>query len=316
MNKLFKNVLTLLLVGITLPSFAQNQWIGQLSLSDFDCNNKTACYTLSVKGVGEQSWALGDQNYRFFFDADNISISSVASLLPMEFYSEVQTDEILEIIGQNQEAFSPLDNIDDNLGFLDFNIIAYGKQFPHLVKQINNESFLSVAEICLEISEEMVNNTGEEYAMNLIFSRPLTAGQITNQYSVISEIDEANHTKSTQPVGFLDIEYGAGLEAQLGELCQLLNSTEEPNVLENSRLNFYPNPCPLGEKLIYSSVVMTNDAHEIFIYNSAGQLIKHYPNLPVGNNSIKIEDHMSPGAYFVHLKSEKYQVMKELIVVK
>lgn len=315
MNIIIKNISTILLLAIGLPTIAQNQWIGLLSLSDFDCDNQTACYRLSIKGVGEESWALGDQNYRFFFDADNISINTVTSLLPTEFYSAAQTDEILEIIGQNQEAFSPLDHIDDNLGFLDFSILAYGKQFPHLVKQVNNETFLPIAEICLDLSEEMVNNTGEEYAMNIIFSRPATAGQITNQYSVISEINESNRTKSTTSVGFLDVEYSAGLDAQLGDLCQLLD-TDELNVLEKSRLNLYPNPYHVNEELTYESILVTNKIHEIFIYDSNSQLVQHFTNLPSGNNTIKLNDQLPAGVYFVHLKSEKYEVMKELIVVR
>lgn len=309
-------MIALFLAGITLPGFAQNQWIGQLSLSDFDCDNQTACYTLSLKGVGEDSWALGDQNYRFFFDADNISISSVVSLLPTELYSNAQTDEILEIVGQGQEAFSPLDNIDDNLGFLDFNIVAYGKQVPHLAKQVNSESFLPVAKICLELADEMMNNIGEEHAINFIFSRPLTAGQITNQYSVVSEVYEANHTRSTESAGFLEIEYNAGLEAQLGKLCELLETSDEPNVLKKSRLNLYPNPYRLDEKLTYESALISEEDHEILIYNSHGQLIKHYPNLLAGNNSIKLEYEMPAGVYIVHLKSDKHHVMKELIVVE
>ena len=303
------------MVVVPLCSFAQKEWIGQLSLSDFDCDNHTACYTLSIKGVETEPWALGDQNYRFFFDADHISIQSIESLLPTEFYSEIQTDEILELVGQNQEAYSPLDHIDDNLGFLDFNIIANGKQYPDLVRQVSNLTFLPIAEICLEVSEEMFTNTGADYAMNFYFSRPLTAGQITNQFSVISEIDAPNHTRATQPIGFLDIEYNSGLEAQLGAVCQLLNDTKEENLLENSRLEFYPNPFKLGEVLTYSSVLLTNEAHDIIIYDSKSRIVKSFEQLPAGNNQVEFDAPLSEGVYFVHLKSGQHQVIKELIVI-
>lgn len=313
MTTSIKKIFTLLLVVITLPTFAQNQWIGQLSLSDFDCNNQTACYTLYIKGINSEPWALGDQNYRFFFDADNISISSVTSLLPDDFYSTAQIDEILEIVGQNQEAFSPLDNIDDNLGFLDFNILAQAKQFPSLVKQISNESFVEIAEICLEVSADLMENTGEEYAMNLLFSRPLTAGQITNQYIVISEISEANRTKATQSVGFLDINYSTGLDAQLGELCRIVNTEE--NILNDRKVSFFPNPYRVGETLTYDAVLIAKTGHEITIYDNKSQLVKHFPKLAAGNTSIEIEERLPAGVYFVHLKSENHQVMKELIVI-
>lgn len=313
MKRLMKNCLIAFGLTACFPAFAQNAWIGQLSLSDFDCENKTACYTLGVKGIEYESWALGDQNYRFFFDAGNLSITSVTSLLSTALYSEVQIQEVLELVGQNQEDFSPLDNIDDHLGFIDFNIIAQAKQLPHLAKQISNEAFTNIAEICLEVSPELMENVGEEYAVNLLFSRPLTAGQITNQFSVISEIDAPNHTRATNDIGFLDVNYNVGLEAQLGEICQLLNSDKEID-LTNNRLTLFPNPYAHGEMLTYHADIITEVAHSATVYDATGQVVEAFGNLPAGNKKLKFQNQLPAGVYIFHLKSDTHQFMEELII--
>lgn len=315
MKSLLKKCLLLFGMGVATTGFAQNQWIGQLSISNFDCETQTACYVIGLKGVKFEGWALGDQNYRFFYDADNISIASVTSLLPEALYSNAQIDEVLELTGQNQEVYSPLDNIDDNLGFLDFSIVSYTKQFPAAAKQISNEKFQPIAEICLEVSAEMMENTGEEYAMNILFSRPLTAGQITNQYSVISEIDAPNHTKTTNPVGFLDITYNVDLDAQLGEICDLLNDTKEEDILNQSRLTLFPNPYVLGEVLTYQSEFLSESMHDITIYDSNSRVIQRFANLSAGNQELKISDGFATGVYFFHINSGQHQFMEELIVI-
>jgi hypothetical protein len=316
MQFFLKKILLLFGMAAATTGFAQNQWIGQLSISDFDCENQTACYILGIKGVESEAWALGDQNYRFFYDAENISIASVTSLLPEALYSSAQLDEVLELTGQNQEIYSPLDNIDDNLGFLDFNIVSYAKQFPAAAKQISNENFQPIAEICLEVSAEMMQNTGEEYAMNILFSRPLTAGQITNQFSVISEIDVPNHTKATSSVGFLDITYDVGLDEQLGQICELLNDTKEETILNQSRLTLFPNPYMIGEVLTYQSEFLSQSAHNITIYDANAKVIKQITNLPAGNQQIKIQDQLVAGIYLFHVQSGQHQFMETLIVVK
>lgn len=315
MKSLVKNFFILLAMGLPFSGFAQNEWIGQLSLSDFDCDNHTACYQLGIKGINEDPWALGDQNYRFFFDANNLSITGITSLLPAALYSQIQTDEILEIVGQNQESFSPLDNIDENLGFLDFNIVAYSKQFPNIAKQISNQTFTPIAEICLEVSADLMENVGEEYATNILFSRPLTAGQITNQYSVISEIDAPNHTKATNGIGFLDVTYNAGLDAQLGQICQLLNDNDEI-LLNQDRMTLFPNPYVIGETLNYQSEFMSQSIHEITIYDSNSRVIETFQELPVGNTAIKISKSLAAGVYLFHIKSDKHQFLEELIVIQ
>lgn len=313
MNSLIKNMLILFsAMSISFSLTAQNQWVGKLSLSDIDCNRQTACYKLAIKGTANQAWKLGDQNYRLFFDAAKISIIEVTSLLPANFYNDAQVNEILELTGLGQEAFSPLDNIDKNLGFLDFNIVAYRKQLPHLATEINKNEFMPIAEICVEVSEEMLNNTGEENALNLLFSRPETAGQITQQFTVLSELDMPNHTIPTEVMEFVDVTYDNGYDGQLGMFCRF----EKEEVEDNARLKLFPNPTTLQETLTYKTMLSEEEGtHDVIIQDVTGRIVADYRQLASGNQEIRLPANLSIGTYIFKILSEKRSFTDKLVIV-
>lgn len=307
-----KNILFLCCFGSTLSVAAQHQWMGKLSLTDLDCEQQQACYTLSIKGVEAATWALGDQNYRLFFDASQASIQSVNPLLPENYYSHPQVNEVLEIVGQGQEAFSPLDEIDSHLGFLDFSIIAYNKQSPNLVSQITLRDYTGVAEICLEVADELLEESNEENALHLYFSRPETAGQITNQFAVISAISAPNKTVTTQAVAFVDVNVELGMDAQLAEVCELLSSSS--TILNQTHMNLYPNPYLLGKSLNYETNLSLDGEHNVLLYDVKGKLIKTYQNLPAQNRAIQLPVNLASGIYFFHLKTKKHHLTDVLVV--
>ena len=309
-----KYLFSFLLASASLAAFGQHKWYGDLKLASFDCENHQACYELSVQGIGSDAWALGDQNYRFLYDAERISIESVVSLLPNGPYSQVQLNEDITIAGQGQEAFSPLDAIDHHLGFLDFSIISYSKQNPAEAIQINGAAPTPVAKICIQVAPELMENIGEEYAVQLYFSRPATAGQVTNQFSVISEVHEPNRTCSTQPVGFVDLDFDTNADAKLGEVCQA--SAIKDGAMAYGRLRIYPNPSPAGREVHYESYLSLEKGHSVLVYNEQGEIVAMYDELPAGNDRIKLPDNLAEGVYFVKVKSETIETVEELVVMR
>lgn len=317
MKILFKHISIVLFMALSISVMGQeHEWIGELKLSGLDCEARTACYTLQIINAQPTSWALGDQNYRLFFDADNASVVSVESFLPTGYYSEAMINEVLEVVGQGQEDYSPLDKIDDNLGFLDFSILAYNKQSPDQVKKINNSSFTPVAQICLEVSDEMFIEGGEENAMHLYFSRPSTAGMITNQFALISALDAPNHTATTRSVGYSDIGYSSGLDGQLGKICNLLDEEEDIISAQEGKLSLFPNPYSSGERLIYKGDLFTAKVHDIIIYNSEGKVVTEFTNLPEGNDRIEMPKNLRKGVYLFHIQSNQLHHTEQLIVVE
>ena len=291
---------------------AQEQWIGKLTLNSFNCETQRVCYAIEIKGVSEEPWALGDQNYRLFYDGDNISVNSVYSLLSSSTYSTAQTDEVMEIYGQGQESYSPLDNIDDNLGFIDFYIISYAKQNPSQAAQINSSEFTPVAKICVDVSDEMLE-IGEENAMHLYFSQASTAGQITNQHTLVTEIDASNHTTSTNPIGFLDITYNSGLEGQLGALCSTSN-VEDLSTL-NESLVLFPNPIATSSLLNYEVKGLTSQKHDVIIYDLNYKVVDTFSGLSINNKTVRIKSNLAGGVYIFKVQSEGYQQMKEFVIM-
>ena len=181
------------------------QWDIQFTRSSVDCDAGQVCYQLELQNTAGADWGLGDQNYRFFYDADLMNVTSVSSLLPTEYYNPAQIDQNFHTSGQGQEASSPLDNIDDNLGFLDFNIVQYNKSHPLSTTQILTNSYTPIAIICADVITEVINNVGEENCLGFYHSRPSTAGSFTNQYTVITENDSPESTIETSGENYNDI---------------------------------------------------------------------------------------------------------------
>ncbi len=309
MNKMNVFIVFIFSVLGTFPLVSQSNWIGKLSLSDLDCDNLEATYTLSIKGLDAETWALGDQNYRFFFDAENLSMLSVQSLLPENVYANAQINELLEITGQGQETFSPLDAIDSHLGFLDFNIVAYKKNTTASI-QINALKYTPIAELKLAVASELIE--AEAPPVQIYFSRAETAGQITKQFATISEIDAPNHTKATNSVTFLDVNEEIGLDAQLAEVCGLLSSTED--FLDQQQLSIFPNPHALGTPLNYETALARDAVHDVLVYDVQGTLLNRYSKLPAQNKQIQLPLNLASGTYFFHLKTDKHHLIKTLIV--
>ncbi|MFK7932425.1 MAG: T9SS type A sorting domain-containing protein [Saprospiraceae bacterium] len=313
----FKNIATFICLLLATASFSQQrEWIGELKLNSLDCDARTVCYNLQIVSANSIDWVLGDQNYRLFFDADNASIVSVKSLLYSAYYSEATINEIQEIVGQGQEAYSPLDLIDDNLGFLDFSIVAYAKQSPALAASVSHDKFTAVAEICLEFSNEMLANSGTSSAMHLYFSRPETAGMITNQFSLVSAIDAPNHTTTTRATAYSDVAHDAGWDSQLGEVCQQLKVTDAEQGVATNKLMLSPNPFSIDRRLTYTADLSIESNHNVTIFNSLGKEVVTYQDLPAGNRQIELAKKLVKGVYLFQVKAGELYETEQLIIVE
>lgn len=180
--------------------FSQSQWDIQLIQSNLNCSSNEVCYRLQMKNSSGSAWTLADQNYRLFFDGDIMTVNSVTSLLPDSTYSSAVIDNNVKFAGQGQEVGSPLDDIDDNLGFLDFSIALMDKSDPSTNTQLTTSSFIPIAEICLSVTDV----TAED-CLTFYHSRPSTAGSFTSEYTVVTENNLPNITTAAEGVGFDDL---------------------------------------------------------------------------------------------------------------
>lgn len=195
-----------------------NEWDIELSQNSINCDTRQICYHLSLQSDAA-TWTLSDQNYRLFFDGDLMTVQSVTSLLPATFYNGANVTQNMKISGQGQEAASPLDDIDDNLGFLEFDIVQFNKSNPTGATQLNSTIFTPVAEICIEATPEAMDDLTLTKCLKMYHSRPSTAGTITNQYTAISENDIPNNTVSTTGRTYFDFIPANNSDACLGPQC-------------------------------------------------------------------------------------------------
>jgi hypothetical protein len=195
-----------------------NQWDESFTQASIDCANQQVCYQLMLKS-GEADWTISDQNYRIFYDGDLMTIQSVTSLLPNSFYGPATITQDIKISGQGQEDFSPLDDIDDNLGFLDFFIIQTNKNTPTSSVILTNSAYTPIVEICIEVTTTALNDLTGTQCLKMYHSRSATAGNFTNQYTTISENDFSNSTTSTTGRNYLDLTPSNDPEACLGPQC-------------------------------------------------------------------------------------------------
>ena len=222
---------TILFLLITSSVIAQNQWDIQLSQSYLDCSAQQVCYQLELQNATASAWTLGDQNYRLFFDGDLMTITSVNSLLPNTYYGGANIDQNIKISGLGQEAASPLDDIDDNLGFLDFSIVQTDKSNPGAATQLVWGTFTPIAEICVSVTPEAINSTTDTNCLAFYHSRPSTAGNITNQYTTISENNAPGSTTATMGNNYNDLTAATTVnQACLGASCA---PTNLPPMLQN-----------------------------------------------------------------------------------
>ncbi len=219
-----------------------SRWGIQLNRSALDCNNNQVCYHLQVKSNATHDWTLGDQNYRFFFDGDLMTVSSVTSLLSNPSYSGVTINQNIKISGQGQEAASPLDDIDDNLGFLDFSIVQTDKSNPAAAVQLSSTTYTSVAEICIDVADAAINDPASTNCLSLYHSRASTAGTFTNQYITLTENDAPGTTTNTTGNAFDDLNASDGSKACLSQDCVTGDCSFYATVLSSNCCK----PCPDG----------------------------------------------------------------------
>jgi hypothetical protein len=152
-----------------------------------------------------------------------MTVTSVTSLLPNNFYGTANIDQNVKFSGQGQEVASPLDDIDDNLGFLDFSIVQTDKSNPSAATQLINGTFTPVAEICLDVAPSTIDGSNGTECLAFYHSRPSTAGNFTAQYTTLTENNVAGSTVIAEGVNYDDLTSADGIEACLSLACTTTN---------------------------------------------------------------------------------------------
>lgn len=300
----------------------QQKWDVRLVLSKLDCQNGLAWYTLELSSSTNESWLLADQNYRFFFDGDLMNISTVRSLLPRSVYSEANVDQNLKIRDEGQESYSPLNDIDDHLGFLDFSIVNLNKVKPSAAVKITAGVFVPIAEVKMKIARANLQSMSRQDALSMYFSRPSTAGKITNQYTVITELDAPSHTIPTKAGHYIDLLLNNDLDTQLAKYCRSesgslgtppvgLLSRAELNELNRGQLELFPNPT--SNWIRYSIPELSSiGKHTVIIYDQFSREVRRVTVLDDGADGINISQ-LPDGMYTLVISADDAEWRKPFV---
>lgn len=310
------------LLSMSTSLNGQQKWDARLVLSKLDCQDGLAWYTLELSSSTNEPWLLADQNYRFFFDGDLMNISTVRSLLPRSVYSEANVDQNLKIQDEGQESYSPLNDIDDHLGFLDFSIVNVNKVNPSAAVKITAGVFVPIAEIKMKVARANLQSMARQDALSLYFSRPSTAGKITNQYTVITELDAPSHTIPTSAGQYIDLLLNNGLDTQLAKYCRPgsgnpsttplgLLSRAELNELTRGQLVLFPNPT--SNWIRYSIPELSSiGKHTVIIYDQFSREVRRVAVLGDQADSVNIGQ-LPDGMYTLVIRTDDAEWRKPFV---
>ena len=312
----------IILISLALLAFVesvvgQHKWEARLVLSQVECQMRKVWFTLELKSSTQRSWGLADQNYRLFFDGDNMTVEGVESRLPMAYYTPVNIDQNIKVSGQGQEKYSPLDKIDDNLGFLDFSIVLKNKSNPSAAVQIHPGVYTPVADIAISLAELDRFVNGSEVSM--IFSEASTAGTFTNQYTVITTLDGAAHTSATKAHNYQDLIPEESSEGYVGRLCAQLPLTVRKQILDRykiqefraGKLELYPNPTFGNFRYEITGVDLKD--HTIRIYDKFNRLVSQFKRSAEGKNGeVSVED-LPAGVYVFVVQTGTHQFGEQFV---
>ena len=306
---------------------AQSKWDARLQLTALDCLSGEARYQLELRSGSEYNWHLGDQNYRLFFDADMLEVKAVHTLLSSDHYSTASIDQNLTIRGEGQEDYSPLDHIDDHLGFLDFSIVLIDKGDINESVMVTTEGFTKVAELVMSLKQIRLNGGTPKDALNIYFSREATAGKITRQFNIVTEHDADFHTQLTEAHSFYDLTAEQGWDAnpyivceQLLQLPRYQNSVLNRDDIEHlmhGQLSIYPNPA--SNHINYQLFGFENElgTHELLIHDQYNRLIRQLTILDSAEKVYQYAlDGIAPGAYVLQIIKDGKSFQEPLIIIQ
>ena len=243
-NTKYKYIL-LLLVLIHQTVIAQNSYDIRLKYESQD-DSETACYIAQLRSAAGQTYHLGGQNYRLYYDADNLAFQAATSqslLSPIDYSPLVLHQNLVETGISNVDGFPN----NSNIGFLNFSIdltnIENGGTYLHAIG-----NWVNTAEICCD------KNDGSAMGIGLGWARPALSTAAATAFVEVSEWVE-----SCVMVPAIVNEYFDG------DLLNDVQIEQHPN----KQVNIYPNPF-FEELLIETNI---KGRCTLRLWSSAGLLV-------------------------------------------
>lgn len=260
-----------------------------------------SCYQIQLKSNNYESWKLSGQNYRLYFDADQVQYlpSNSTSLLPSQY---TEYTDVSYFNGVNATGYGLLP-YESNLGFINSyidldNLLIGGVDVP------NDQSWLPTVELCFEhiaqglIDEDVVG-----------FDTSWGRDGLTNGYAR-AYVEIAEWVSPTMGDMATAYEY-FDLNQTPAEVILPRNSGDSEVITD---VDIYPNPATEYINLEYNLTEDDSDL-DITIVNATGQNI--YSNMLSNHNAEKGENslnipisNLNDGHYYIQLSNNGKSITK------
>ncbi len=191
-----------------------NSYDINLALSSVDCGSNMACYNIQLRGAGDMSFMLGNQDYRLFYNSGVGTFTSVVSRLGAD-YQPVSIMGGTPIENQNAAGVGDL-AFEDDLGFIDFSIDLVS-QAGGTDQVINVGSYTTTAEICFTMTDEAIMDG------DVCFETAWGRNGLTDSYNTgilaIQEWMTVSDVRNLVPSTFNDLSPSSGNSACFDTSC-------------------------------------------------------------------------------------------------
>ncbi len=191
-----------------------NSYDISLALASVDCQTGMACYNIQLRGTGDASFTLADQNYRLFYNSAVGSFASVVSRLDNSFQPATLAGGT-PIENQNATGVGGLD-FDNDLGYVDFsiNIVSQNAGTNQI---INTSDLTTTAEICFTVTQEAIDDGA--VCFETAWARTALTGSYNAQILEIEEWMTPTDVRDLEPTGFNDLSAASGNAACFTASC-------------------------------------------------------------------------------------------------
>ncbi len=179
----------------------------QLSLNNLDCQTNTACYDVQLSSTDGNSWALGGQNYRLYYDATLGDYQSGISLLgttDYNGYTLIQDIPNSDASGTGNLAF------ESNLSFLNYTIDLHNTTSGGIYLPADG-SWVTTSQLCFQLTNAVTDDPAT--CFEAIWARMDTSAAYATSFVEVTEWVGTENTRMADGTLYNDLgDYNACFE--------------------------------------------------------------------------------------------------------
>lgn len=199
---------------------AANMYNMNLALNSVDCQTGMACYNINVTSASTNSFELGDQDYRLYYNSGVGQFASVVSRLDNSF-QPVSVMGGTPIENQDATGVGSL-AFESTLGYVDFSIDLVSSADGSGLT-VSSAAPTTTAEICFNISEEGISE--EDVCFETAWARTSVTGPYNASVLTLNEWIMPSEQRALTATNYNDLSSASGNAACFASSCGVTAET-------------------------------------------------------------------------------------------